>query len=312
MIVIVEGIDRTGKTTLCKKLERLGFYYFKDDWNINTKLLTSSEIPSFSIGKLDTTLSLIRSLIDKYPNIVIDRLHLTEYAYGISKERGLDIDAWTEVDTWLKKFYNTLIVYMDSEDLAKSSSEAGEDLTEIHRTFSEALMRSKLDYLYSSYSKINETIRHIINKSCKYHIYFASPFFNPEQIEREEALKQILRNQGLRVFSPKEYSKLSCTASKEERQLVFNQNLESINNSFALFAITDGKDMGTIWEAGYAYAKNKPIIYFAETLGKNQEFNLMLAQSGRLVYRSRLIIQHADIINDLIYNFDLPYEGLIE
>ena len=44
--------------------------------------------------------------------------------------------------------------------------------------------------------------------------------------------------------------------------------------------------MGTIWEAGFAYGINKPVIYFAETLGDNQ-FNLMLAQSGRDVFTSQ-------------------------
>ena len=44
--------------------------------------------------------------------------------------------------------------------------------------------------------------------------------------------------------------------------------------------------MGTIWEAGYAYGIGKPVIYFAETLGDNQ-FNLMLAQSGRDVFTSQ-------------------------
>ena len=44
-------------------------------------------------------------------------------------------------------------------------------------------------------------------------------------------------------------------------------------------AITDEKDIGTIWEAGYAYGIGKEIVYYAETLGDNP-FNVMLGKSG--------------------------------
>ena len=35
MIVIVEGIDRVGKTTLCEKLKKYGFIDFKDNRNVS-------------------------------------------------------------------------------------------------------------------------------------------------------------------------------------------------------------------------------------------------------------------------------------
>ena len=52
-----------------------------------------------------------------------------------------------------------------------------------------------------------------------------------------------------------------------------------------LVAVTDHKDIGTIFECGVAYLATTPIIYYAETLG-NKPFNLMLAESGVAIVRS--------------------------
>jgi len=116
--------------------------------------------------------------------------------------------------------------------------------------------------------------------------YLASPFFNEEQVEREEAIKKILRDAGFTVFSPKENCFLPAKSTAEDRQRVFKENTDAIFNSKMVFAITDGKDVGTIFEAGVAFSSSIPIVYFAETLGDNP-FNLMLAASGRRVFKSR-------------------------
>jgi len=47
-----------------------------------------------------------------------------------------------------------------------------------------------------------------------------------------------------------------------------------------VIASTEGKDMGTLFECGYAFAKNKPVVYYAPNIHK---FNLMLAKSARAV-----------------------------
>jgi nucleoside 2-deoxyribosyltransferase len=112
-------------------------------------------------------------------------------------------------------------------------------------------------------------------------IYFASPFFTPEQTEREERLKRKLRELGYDVWSPKENCVCPPNATEQQRHDVFKQNISGIINSDILFAVTDGKDMGTIWEAGYGYSCCK-IVYYCETLGNNQ-FNLMLAESADVV-----------------------------
>lgn len=120
-------------------------------------------------------------------------------------------------------------------------------------------------------------------------IYFASPWFTPEQEEREERLKAKLRELGFDVWSPKESCVCPPNASKEMRKKTFDDNCDNIMTSDIIFAVTDGKDMGTIWEAGYANGINAAnvkapilVVYYCETLGDGK-FNLMLAQSGDII-----------------------------
>ena len=123
-------------------------------------------------------------------------------------------------------------------------------------------------------------------------VYFASPWFTPEQEEREERLKAKLRSLGFVVHSPKEEAVCGAISDEGTRERIFRGNVRAINDCDIVFAITDGKDMGTIWEAGYAYGINTysnlydagpiKIVYYCETLGDGL-FNLMLAQSGDII-----------------------------
>ena len=120
-------------------------------------------------------------------------------------------------------------------------------------------------------------------------IYFASPFFTPIQIEREERLKSKLRSFGYNVFSPKEAYVCKPNEPIEKRKEVFKGNIDNIIDADAIFVVTDEKDLGTIWEAGFANGLNAArnnkiiIIYYCETLAEGKTFNLMLAQSGDII-----------------------------
>ena len=119
-----------------------------------------------------------------------------------------------------------------------------------------------------------------------YDFYIAAPFFSPEQVMRVELVENMLKAKGLTFFSPRTDSAVADINNPENRKKVFALNHESILKSNGVIAITDGKDPGTIWEAGYAYAKDIPVIYIAFTLGHAQ-FNLMLAESGKAACRTK-------------------------
>lgn len=153
-------------------------------------------------------------------------------------------------------------------------------------------------------------------------VYFASPWFNPEQAEREERVKGRLRELGFNVWSPKDNSSLSPITDPVIREKIFSANVENIKSCDIIFAITDGKDMGTIWEAGFANGLNESgiramtgsdpiiIVYYCETLGPDGQFNLMLAQSGNIVIKD---FGDLDKLPGLIENNEgLAYAGIVE
>lgn len=165
-----------------------------------------------------------------------------------------------------------------------------------------------------------------MTETKKFKIYFASPFFNPEQVEREERLKAKLRELGFEVYSPKEACHLKMDATIEEQQKVVDDNLINIFTADIVFAVTDGKDVGTIWEAGFAnglnyygskfnglqtqydktdteakylYGTQKIIVYYCETLPPGAKFNVMLARSADLVYT-----KYEDLCNNFKQDID--------
>lgn len=144
-------------------------------------------------------------------------------------------------------------------------------------------------------------------------VYFASPFFNEEQVEREERLKKKLRDLGFNVFSPKEASLLKKDSSLDEQENTFKMNLKEISECDIIFVVTDGKDVGTIWEAGFCYGLNfnkerkTKIVYYCETLNGGK-FNLMLARSGDIVITDYNELEN---LESMIKN-GKRYEGFIE
>lgn len=145
--------------------------------------------------------------------------------------------------------------------------------------------------------------------------YFASPFFNEEQVEREEFLKKALRDKGVEVYSPKESCLISPETEDSDIDRVFEDNIENIEDSDFVFCVTDGKDVGTIWEAGYAYGVNTPVLYFCESLNGGK-FNMMLAKSGRGVITSRqqvLDLTIVDLLKMAMYGKKIGnFEGVLE
>ena len=142
-------------------------------------------------------------------------------------------------------------------------------------------------------------------------VYIAAPFFNADQINVVEQIKFVLSQWGIEYYSPKDELLCKPDSSKQEREKAFSSNLEAIEKSDYVIAVTDGKDMGTIFECGYAYSRDVPIVYVALTLGENP-FNLMLAESGHRVCTT---MQQLEQLVRAIRNkkfIDERYDGKIE
>ena len=281
LIAVVEGLERTGKTTLCKEFEERGFVYFKDFNRINKHICCGME------SRLDTTLTFLQNLSENGVNVVVDRLHLSEYAYGkiFRKGHSANVDY---IDNAISKL-NSVLIYCKDNDfeeyknrmLLKYTPEQVRKLSEeFEYYFDKSEIKNKFVYEFTECCAF-EYIDYIFEqiKYYEYDFYLASPFFKDSQIQREEAVKNLLRNEGYTVYSPRENGVLTPDATDEVRTKIFKENCEAIQKSRRILAITDEKDIGTIWEAGYAYGIGKEVVYYAETLGNNP-FNVMLGKSG--------------------------------
>lgn len=281
LIVVVEGLERTGKTTLCKEFEKRGFVYFKDFNRINKHLCAGME------SRLDTTLTFLQNLSENGVNVVVDRLHLSEYAYGKIFRKGYSANV-DYIDNAISKLNSVLIYCKDSDFeeyenrmLLKYTHEQVRKLSEeFEYYFDKSEIKNKFVYEFTECCSF-EYVDYIFEQInyYEYDFYLASPFFKDSQIQREEAVKNLLRNEGYTVYSPRENGILTPDATDEVRTKIFKENCEAIQKSHRIFAITDEKDIGTIWEAGYAYGIGKEVVYYAGTLG-DDPFNVMLGKSG--------------------------------
>lgn len=290
MIVIVEGFERSGKTTICKEFVKNGFTYFKDFLhycNVNGSSMA---------GRMDSLMNVFTTLPSNY-NIVVDRYYLTAIIYG--EERGdsqEQIGISKMVDKILSLIPDTTLIlaqrefnYIDIVNLKGFKVKRTFDkVKEIQNRFeyefekSEIKEKYKIDISKYDSKELSNLITKIAN-SKKYDFYLASPFFTFEQQKRLEKVAKVLRDNNYSVYLPSEHSIVKLDSDSDFVKKVFDSNVDAINNSKAVLAITDEKDMGTIWEAGYAYGKGIPVIYYAETLGLNP-FNIMLSESAKGIY----------------------------
>ena len=113
------------------------------------------------------------------------------------------------------------------------------------------------------------------------YIYIAGPFFNPEQLAIIEDIKTVLHKSGLEYFSPKDECMFQPGVTTPEE--VLDINVRALEQTDLTICVTDGRDPGTMFEAGWCYAKEIPIIYIWLGGLPGQKFNLVLAASGSVV-----------------------------
>ncbi len=107
--------------------------------------------------------------------------------------------------------------------------------------------------------------------------YLAGPFFKPEQITTLNQIEFECDHIGLEYFSPRIECMCPPDAPLKKRMETFDMNCQGILLSSFVLARIDDFDPGTIWEIGYAFAKNVPVYAFTTVPGRG--LNLMLSQS---------------------------------
>jgi len=117
--------------------------------------------------------------------------------------------------------------------------------------------------------------------SIKSKVYLASGWFSPAAAEELTQLEDIFdKREWVDLASPRRIFVCPPDAPRETQDATFIGNLQHIVAADFLLVNTRDKDIGTIWEAGFAFAHKKPIVYFCAGLPEGAKFNLMLARSG--------------------------------
>lgn len=147
-----------------------------------------------------------------------------------------------------------------------------------------------------------------------FNVYLAAGWFNPTQEKELTQLEKICDDRDwINLSSPRRIFVCPPDAPRSVQDETFFGNLSHIEKADFLIVNTRDKDIGTIWEAGYAYAHKRPIIYFCAGLPEGAKFNLMLARSGVKVCTSfeelENYLDRCHKINDVISE---PYENDIE
>lgn len=110
-------------------------------------------------------------------------------------------------------------------------------------------------------------------------IYIAGPFFNHGQLALIKDIEDSLNVAEIEYYSPRSEGIL-ITQIEEEKQKnkkrIYETNIHKIADCDKVLAVIDDRDIGTIWEMGYATGLNIPVITISN---ESYGLNVMLAES---------------------------------
>ena len=159
MIIIVEGIDRVGKTTLCNKLKdifEIPILHYQSIINNNKK-----------DNDNETDKSLLTLEICKLTNssIILDRFHLSDFVYGMI-ERNYDIDIavgnFNIIDHVVSNMDDVFLIYILPTNIKESSRQHGKDLSVYNDEFYDLFKHSKIKNKWRcTYNTLDEAVNFI-------------------------------------------------------------------------------------------------------------------------------------------------------
>ena len=169
-VVIVEGIDRVGKTTLINKLKKeVNFvqYEFKNYFKEYSREKEKLRNTDFDLTRqlesreLLCCLSWLDALKDTDINIVIDRLYLSEYAYGLIY-RSYNNTLCAEIDKKIKELgIELLTVIIDPTNIDESIRQHGRDLYLIKGVF-DSLKELTVNKLFiCNYNELDKAVEYV-------------------------------------------------------------------------------------------------------------------------------------------------------
>lgn len=144
MIILIEGPDKAGKTTLVNMLsERLNMPVYKESYTpLDGKHVADSQNEDSAIMNMLISLD--------SPDLIMDRFYPSEYAYGVGLDRTFDVRSVFELDNSFSKL-DHLCVYLHISENVYEERE-GDELTldefyDISNAYDGFIGRSKCRFL---------------------------------------------------------------------------------------------------------------------------------------------------------------------
>lgn len=169
-ILVIEGIDRVGKTTLVTRITNI----FKGNKHITTAIIKDSflkvsdmmskEIQAEKLmTEVNCLLGLSKSDLSDNLVVILDRFHLSEYVYG-KCERGYENkDVWT-IDKLLNDICDTTLILVNPTSIDRSSKEHGSDLSKHMKEMQDAALRSSIDKkIICNYDTLDDAVISILS-----------------------------------------------------------------------------------------------------------------------------------------------------
>ena len=163
MIIIVEGIDRVGKTTLCNRLSNeFNIPVHKYKGIVDYKNMKNIE-------ETDKMLMAIQLLQETNSNIILDRFSFSDYVYGLIERDYATIPASKNlflVDEALSKIDDVFLILVEPTDIERSSLEHGSDLSMHKKMFDDVFKESHVKNKWKcTYNTIGEVVSFIKSKN---------------------------------------------------------------------------------------------------------------------------------------------------
>lgn len=168
MIIIVEGIDRVGKTTLVNKIAEecrikpfidsyLKFTYYDEKVEDFVEVEGNRNNIVANTEKINSLVNFFEQFSDNIGNVLLDRFHLSEVVYGISDRDYVSLEAFDMIDKRLAKL-NALIIYVEPKNLVWSSEQHGSSLSKHLNYFEDFIHRTECEVIRCNFDTLNEAV----------------------------------------------------------------------------------------------------------------------------------------------------------
>ena len=162
MIIAVEGIDRTGKSTFCEALSnKTGFVNF---YAPESDIVSNKDKNMYD--EADKCLKLATLADLSSTDVVFDRFHISDFVYGIVN-RNYDVDEammlFKKVDKKLAKL-GVVVYYFKPRTVAYSSVLEGRDLSKEYELFELFKEASSCVVVETDYDHVTQQVERLMHK----------------------------------------------------------------------------------------------------------------------------------------------------